>query len=244
MDPLTIPASSQSQRNSNKIVFEDLTLSDMTSITAIPGNDKCMDCGYSRPEWASLGFGILVCLDCAGYHRSLGAHISLVRSLKMDSWSQVQKTKLMQGGNKKFADYLNSRNISSVPNDPALMHKKYLLPTVLYYREIIQAVVENRKPASYDPIFWTQVASPTKSKSEIAAKSPKWFPDEEASECQLCGLKFTLLTNRRHHCRRCGKCVCKTCAPSKNTRPIMEWGLMEPVRHCKECFMSPALSWG
>lgn len=61
-----------------KGMFEDLTMTEITNIIAIPGNDKCVDCGASRPDWASLGFGVLICLECAGYHRSLGKYISLI----------------------------------------------------------------------------------------------------------------------------------------------------------------------
>lgn len=227
------------------IKFEDLTMNEMGIICNIPGNDKCMDCGFVRPEWASLGFGILICLDCAGFHRSLGAHLSLVRSMKMDSWSALQKAKLMRGGNRKFADYLTTKGIST-STEPAIMHKKYTNPELLYYREIIQAIVEERPAAPYEASFWITVATPlrsTRASNGSESQSPKWFPDEEAAECMLCGVPFTLL-NRRHHCRRCGKCVCKVCAPRDNSRPILEWGMGQPVRHCKECYMSPMLSWG
>ena len=42
------------------------------SILRLPGNDCCFECGTRAPDWASLGFGILICLECAGRHRSLG----------------------------------------------------------------------------------------------------------------------------------------------------------------------------
>ena len=56
------------------VSFRDLTIDDIIAIAALPGNDRCVDCDAGRPEWASLGFGVLVCLDCAGYHRSLGMY--------------------------------------------------------------------------------------------------------------------------------------------------------------------------
>ncbi|XP_037068619.1 uncharacterized protein LOC119089919 [Pollicipes pollicipes] len=50
--------------------------------------------------------------------------------------------------------------------------------------------------------------------SELGAKAPVWVPDSRASMCQLCTAEFTV-TNRRHHCRACGKVVCGDCSLGK-----------------------------
>ncbi|KAJ2643813.1 hypothetical protein GGF44_000979 [Coemansia sp. RSA 1694] len=50
------------------------------------GNDRCVDCGKRAPEWAVINLGVLVCIDCSGIHRSLGVHVSKVRSIKLDNW--------------------------------------------------------------------------------------------------------------------------------------------------------------
>lgn len=65
---------------------------------------------------------------------------------------------------------------------------------------------------------------------------PNWVPDVAVGECMICKTPFTL-TFRRHHCRRCGICVCNQCAPKDNSRPIPEWGITTPVRHCKKCYV-------
>lgn len=48
-------------------------------------NHECADCGAENPEWISLNLNILICIECSGIHRSLGTHISKVRSLTLDT---------------------------------------------------------------------------------------------------------------------------------------------------------------
>jgi Arf-GAP/coiled-coil/ANK repeat/PH domain-containing protein len=48
-------------------------------------NSYCADCGAENPEWVSLNLNILICIECSGIHRSLGTHISKVRSLTLDA---------------------------------------------------------------------------------------------------------------------------------------------------------------
>ncbi|GAM89233.1 hypothetical protein ANO11243_072700 [Dothideomycetidae sp. 11243] len=49
------------------------------------GNKYCADCGSeSKTEWVSINLGIVLCIECSGIHRSLGTHISKIRSLTLD----------------------------------------------------------------------------------------------------------------------------------------------------------------
>lgn len=55
------------------------------------GNAWCADCGSdSRVEWVSINLGIIVCIECSGIHRSLGTHITKIRSLTLDTISFTQ----------------------------------------------------------------------------------------------------------------------------------------------------------
>ena len=63
-------------------------------------NARCADCGddASTPTWAVLPFGSLVCIQCSGIHRSLGTHISKVRSISLDSWTAEMAQLMAQLG--------------------------------------------------------------------------------------------------------------------------------------------------
>ncbi|KAI9821578.1 MAG: hypothetical protein M1832_003252 [Thelocarpon impressellum] len=52
------------------------------------GNCWCADCGSGiKTEWVSINLGIILCIECSGIHRSLGTHITKIRSLTLDTTS-------------------------------------------------------------------------------------------------------------------------------------------------------------
>ena len=64
-----------------------------------PANRTCAECGAVNPDWASLNLGIMFCTNCSGCHRSLGVHISQVRSATLDEWSRIQMELVIKLGN-------------------------------------------------------------------------------------------------------------------------------------------------
>ncbi|KAG0210614.1 hypothetical protein BGX28_009139 [Mortierella sp. GBA30] len=90
-----------------------------------PGNKYCVDCRKKDPRWASVcplyvsfNLGCFMCIRCSGVHRSMGTHISKVKSVDLDSWTTEQVENMIKWGNEKANLYWEARlPESSIPNE-------------------------------------------------------------------------------------------------------------------------------
>jgi len=78
-------------------------------------NRKCADCGEPNPTWISINFGILICLECSGIHRSMGTHISKVRSLTLDSLHHETKSYILALGNRRVNQVFGPDALTAIP---------------------------------------------------------------------------------------------------------------------------------
>ena len=107
--------------NKKKEVEQD-EYANLQRLQAIPGNKFCADCAtkgpiypfflrnkhqyllfflVEDPNWASANLGILICMECSGVHRSLGTHISRVKSTTLDQWSEDLLAYMEKLGNER-----------------------------------------------------------------------------------------------------------------------------------------------
>ncbi|GMM58086.1 hypothetical protein DAKH74_047020 [Maudiozyma humilis] len=60
-------------------------------------NLRCCDCGANRTvDWVSINLLCVLCIKCSGAHRSLGSHVSKVRSLTLDSFRDAEQRYLLR----------------------------------------------------------------------------------------------------------------------------------------------------
>merc|ERR1719424_58105 len=102
-----------------------------------PANQACIDCGQASPQWASVSHGCYISLESSGVHRSLGVHISFVRSTTMDSWKPLQLKLMELGGNQKLKAFFRLHKIADMP-----IVQKYNTRAAEWYRKNLRALAE------------------------------------------------------------------------------------------------------
>ena len=100
----------------------------------LAGNTKCVDCGISNPDWASITYGTLLCVRCSGRHRSYGVTKSRVRSVSMDNWSHTQILAMLEGGNKQLQTFFQRHGMDYSTYRLGNGNDRYHTKAALFYR--------------------------------------------------------------------------------------------------------------
>lgn len=85
----------------------------------LPGNKYCSDCKRNdHPRWASWSLGVFLCIRCSGIHRSMGTHISRVKSVDLDTWTNEQLENMIRWGNTRANKYWEAKLITGhIPSE-------------------------------------------------------------------------------------------------------------------------------
>ncbi|XP_018432254.1 PREDICTED: stromal membrane-associated protein 2 isoform X3 [Nanorana parkeri] len=156
-------------------------------------NKFCADCKAKGPRWASWNIGVFVCIRCAGVHRNLGVHISRVKSVNLDQWTQEQIQCMEEMGNgkaKRLYEAFLPENFIRPQTDQAVEtfirekyeKKKYLdrsidISAFRKERESKWKKSESAPDIKSEPIVFEKVKLPQK-KDEVQA--PKVSPQKPA----------------------------------------------------------------
>jgi len=96
---------------------------------------KCLECGNTIYQaWISTTYGIILCIGCAGVHRSLGVKLSRIQDTHLGAKFDIKQLRKIQlGGNTQFKKHVKK----SYPS----LKEKYSSQETLRYKDYLENIV-------------------------------------------------------------------------------------------------------
>lgn len=89
-----------------------------------------------------------MCLSCSGVHRSLGVHVSFVRSVSMDSFKPAEIARLAEGGNRAWRQFFDDHESNALAGRcfaECSIAERYDCEAGVEWKERLTAKVEGRE---------------------------------------------------------------------------------------------------
>ena len=124
--------------------------------------------------------------------------------------------------NRIFSIFSDRKSFVVYADTPNLAHE--------WVKQLNLCIASHNRPERRMSRQARKLSLPRHEKKKSMQQVPIWQPDSHATECPICCQKFKL-TNRKHHCRKCGDVFCAKCSKYKleNNEGVKQ-------RACKQCY--------